>query len=147
MHYLLLSLHLLGAAVWTGGHLILALVILPRALRRGSPEELLRFEAGYERIGIPALLLQVITGLWLAYLWLPDPGAWFSLESAQSRLILTKLGLLAATLALAADARLRLIPRLAPDRLTALAWHIVPVTVLSVLFVPVGAAFRFGGWS
>lgn len=34
----LLFLHLLGAAIWVGGHLVLALGILPGALRRRDPQ-------------------------------------------------------------------------------------------------------------
>jgi len=32
-YYIALSLHILGATIWAGGHLILATTILPRALR------------------------------------------------------------------------------------------------------------------
>jgi hypothetical protein len=40
---------------------------------------------------------------------------------------------------------LRLIPKLTPEQLPALAAHVIPVTVLSVLFVLAGVAFRVGG--
>lgn len=144
-HHLLLQLHLLGAAIWTGGHLVLATSVLPRALKAKSIDELSRFEAGFERIGIPALLTQVITGVLLAWDFLP-PSAWFDLSSPSARTVLVKLGLLLATALLAAHARLFLIPKLTADRLPTLAWHIVPVTALSVLFVLAGASFRVGGW-
>jgi len=42
------------------------------------------------------------------------------------------------------DARLRIIPRLSASNLRALAWHIVPVTLIAVLFVITGVGFRFG---
>ncbi len=144
MHGILLFLHVLAATVWTGGHLVLAAVVLPGVLRRKSPDELLRFESGYERIGIPALLVQVVTGLWLAYLLIPDVGQWFNLANPVSRPITAKLLLLAITVLFAVDARLRLIPKLNKENLTAMAWHIVPVTIVSVLFVAVGVAFRTG---
>lgn len=76
----LLFLHLLGAAIWVGGHLVLALGILPGALRRRDPQAIRAFEQVYERIGIPALLLQVVSGLWLASLWLPFDH-WFGATS------------------------------------------------------------------
>jgi putative copper export protein len=139
-----LVLHILAATVWTGGHLVLALVVLPRVLRERDPEQLLRFESGYERIGIPALLVQVLTGLWLAWQRLPDLSLWFGFDDFQSRLVTFKLLLLGITALLAVDARLRIIPRLSADNLVALAWHIIPVTVVSVLFVVVGVAFRTG---
>lgn len=67
----LLFLHLLGATVWVGGHLVLLLGVLPRAMRQRDPQPVRQFEQLYERIGIPALLIQIITGFWLASLWLP----------------------------------------------------------------------------
>ncbi|MCP5360420.1 MAG: CopD family protein [Steroidobacteraceae bacterium] len=139
-----LLLHLLAATIWVGGHLILALAILPRALRRQSVAELLQYESAYERIGLPALLIQVISGVMLAHTVVPDIGRWVDLSDPIGRLVGLKLGLLALTAVFALDARLRLIPRLSSSRLTALAWHIIPVTVISVLFVVVGLSFRTG---
>ncbi len=140
----ILLLHVLAATVWTGGHLVLAFTVLPRVLRERDPAELLRFESAYERIGIPALLIQVATGLWLAHRMIPDVSQWFAFEQPVARLIAVKLALLATTIAFALDARLRIIPRLSKENLTDLAWHIVPVTVVSVLFVLVGVSFRTG---
>ena len=94
----LLFLHLLGAAIWVGGHLVLALGILPGALRRRDPQAIRAFEQVYERIGIPALLLQVVSGLWLASLWLPFDH-WFG-ATPVARALQLKLLLLAATAAL-----------------------------------------------
>lgn len=144
MYGTLLLLHVLGATVWTGGHLVLALTVLPRALATRSIDELRRFEAGYEWVGIPALAVQVATGIWLAYQLVPDPGLWLSPADPVARLVALKLGLLTTTALLAADARLRIIPGLTPARLASLAWHIVPVTIVAVLFVVVGVAFRTG---
>ncbi len=139
----MLLLHVLGATIWTGGHLVLSLVILPPVLRDRDVAALQRFESGYERLGIPALVIQVITGLYLAHHYL-SPSLWFSFESRAATLIAVKLLLLAATVGLAIHARLRLIPRLSPDNLRTLAYHIVAVTVIAVLFVVVGVSFRTG---
>ena len=49
-HHLLLIFHLLGAAIWVGGHLILAIGILPEVLKKKDPEILLNFEKKYEKI-------------------------------------------------------------------------------------------------
>lgn len=144
MYELSLLLHVLAATVWTGGHIVLSLVILPRVLRERSAEDLLRFESGYERIGIPALAVQVVTGLLLAHRMLGPSGSWFDWSEPVSRLVSLKLLLLATTVAFAVDARLRLIPKLSEENLSALAWHVVPVTLLSIAFVVVGVSFRTG---
>jgi putative copper export protein len=145
MNDYILLLHVLAATIWTGGHLVLAITILPRVLREKSPTDLLRFESGYEKVGVPALVIQVITGLLLAHNLMPDIAMWFSFDNPISRLILLKLGLLLATILFAIDARLRIIPNLTEENLLPLAYHIIPVTVISVLFVIVGVSFRTSG--
>lgn len=144
MYSIVLLLHVLGATIWVGGHLVLAVTILPRALASRDPAALLLFESGFERLGMSALLVQVLTGTWMAHTMKPEVASWFSLADPVSRLILLKLGLLAATLLTALDARWRVIPRLTPATLPALARRVVLVTALSVGFVLVGVSFRGG---
>jgi putative copper export protein len=142
---LLIVLHVLGASVWVGGHLVLATTVLPRALREDAPQVIKNFEEAFERIGVPALLLQIATGLRLASLYAP-PSRWFTLDDHAGRHIALKLGCLLATVALAAHARLSIIPRLAPGApLRQLGAHIVLVTVLAVTFALLGVSLRFGG--
>jgi putative copper export protein len=146
-YVLALSLHLLAACVWTGGHLVLALSALPRALRRRDVGVITQYEELFERVGLPALLVQVGTGLWLAHYRVEDVALWFDFGLPHARPIGYKLILLAATVALALHARLRLIPGLDAARLPLLALHIVAVTVLGILFVLVGMNLRLGlGW-
>jgi len=144
MYGVILLLHVLGATIWTGGHLVLAIAILPRVLRERSPGRLLEFESAYERVGIPALVVQVATGLWLAHRTVPELSRWLAFDDPVASLVGVKLLLLATTVAFALDARLRILPRLSERNLVALAWHIVPVTLVSVLFVVVGVSFRTG---
>ncbi|MGD9897265.1 MAG: copper resistance protein CopD, partial [Candidatus Methylacidiphilaceae bacterium] len=77
-----------------------------------------------------------------AHRLLPDWGSWIELASPTTRLVWTKLVLLGLTIGLAVHARLRVLPGLTADRLPVMAAHIVAVTVLAVLFVVVGVAFR-----
>jgi putative copper export protein len=142
---ILILLHVLGATVWVGGHLMLTLSVLPRALRQQDVPAIQRFEQAFERIGIPALLIQIATGLRLASMYAP-PSRWLGFDDHISRHLSFKLIALACTLGLAAHARLSLVPRLRPGApLRKLAWHIVLVTVLAVWFVLVGVSFRVGG--
>ncbi|MBL4576255.1 MAG: CopD family protein [Opitutaceae bacterium] len=140
-----LMLHVVSATVWTGGHLVLAITILPKALRERSVDVIRQFEMGYERIGIPALIIQVLSGFWLAYRLVPDVSQWVLCENVITQLITIKIGLLLLTMGLALDARLRIIPNLHEGNLKSLAYHIVPVTIVSVLFIIIGVAFRTGG--
>lgn len=145
MYPILFALHVLAATIWTGGHLVLALTVLPRALRARSPETLLQFEQAYEHVGMGALAVQVATGLWMALQLVPDWGRWFSPGSGLERAVSVKLLLLALTALVAAHARSRVIPQLRAETLPLMAWHVAAITVLGVGFVLTGISFRYGG--
>jgi uncharacterized membrane protein len=143
----LVIVHALAATVWTGGHLVLDLGVLPKALKLQSADVIRAYEQTFEPLGLGALVIQVITGLWMGWIYLPQFQGLFSAQSPITALISAKLVLLAATLVLAVHARLRLIPQLTDDNLTGLAWHIRGITALAIAFVVVGAGIRLGGFS
>lgn len=138
MFTLVLILHLLGAAIWTGGHLVLSIVMVPSAFKQGSVAELVRFESRYERIGIPALLLQVLSGIWLADVYVPGVLSAFSFTDRVHTVIAVKLILLIVTVLTGAHARLRLVPGLSIERLPWLAVHVFLVTIMAVVLLVLG---------
>jgi putative copper export protein len=140
---ILLILHTLGACVWVGGHLILAITILPKALKMKDPEIISTFESMFERIGIPSLIIQVVTGLRLAMIFMPI-GDWFDFSNSISALISIKIILLLITVMLAIHARFFIIPKLNADKLSMLGWHIAGVTIIAVLMLLTGLSFRMG---
>ncbi|MFS4417942.1 CopD family protein [Maribacter sp. 2307ULW6-5] len=137
----LVFLHLIAATIWTGGHLILALRYLPKALKKKDFGIIEAFEKQYEPIGLPSLLVLAATGIYFATQYAPDFFV-LDLGDHHTRHVAIKLGLLLATVLLALHARLVLIPKRA---LQPLAVHIIAVTVLSVAFVFVGFSARSGG--
>lgn len=145
MYYAVIALHLLGAAIWTGGHLVLTFVVLPDVMRTRDAAQLTAFESRFERVGIPALGVQIATGLWLAWMYAPDIGAWLRFADPVSAAIGVKLAILAATALLAGNARFRIVPHLRAETLPLMAWHIRGATALAVLFVLTGAWLRTGG--
>ena len=145
MYEALLFIHLVAASIWVGGHLVLAVSLLPEALSKRDPDLILGFERIYERIGLPAMVVQVVTGLWLALRLQPEIAAWTDWSDPVSLTISLKLACLLATVALAVHARLYIIPRLTAARLPMLGAHIVAVTAIALVFVWLGLAFRYGG--
>ncbi|HCN17693.1 MULTISPECIES: CopD family protein [Psychrobacter] len=143
LNYILI-LHLLGATIWTGGHLILALVVLSKALSSHNIDGLLQFEQLFEKIGMPALVVQIITGFWMAYQMLPNISSWFKLDNDLSILISLKVLLLLMTTLVALHARFYRIPRLSAHTLKGFSVNIILVTLFSVTFVVVGTLFRTG---
>ncbi|WP_299414589.1 copper resistance protein CopD [Acaryochloris sp. IP29b_bin.148] len=144
---LLVILHTLGATVWTGGHLVLAVTVLPSALRHRDPDRIHAFEEHFEGFGLAALLLQTLTGLWLTWIFFPGFQNFFAFQSYLSTYIAVKLSLLLGTVALALHARFFIIPNLTKETLNKLAFHIVGVTTLAVFFVVMGVGIRLGGLS
>jgi hypothetical protein len=120
---------------------VLSTVVLPSALRQHNPEALRQFEHGYERLGIPALLMQIITGLALSaqlHHWPFHTGPGFS------PWVQVKWGLLVLTLALGLHARLVLFPKLTAHNMMGLAWHIIAVTITSLALVVMGVFLHRG---
>lgn len=137
----IILIHLLCATIWTGGHLILSIGFLPAAIKKKDFSIIESFESRFERIGIPSLLILLITGLILTVYYSPD-FLEFNLGDHYTRHILIKFTLLILTVVLAIHARFYLIPK---KNLTSLSWHILAVTLLSVLFVFTGFSARSGG--
>jgi hypothetical protein len=119
-------------------------VLFLHVLAAHDPEILLAFESRFEKIGMPALLVQVASGLYMAHTLVPLPSQWLSFGSPLASLVGLKLSLLAVTVAAAVDARLRIIPTLSPATLPVMARRITLVTIVSVVFVAVGVSFRGG---
>lgn len=138
----LILFHVLGATVWVGGHLILSIGFLPPALKQRDISIILNFEKHFERIGLPSLLVQAVTGFSMAIIYVPL-SAWGSLDTTHHIYLWIKLGLLIATLALGIHARLFIIPKLTTEKLSLLALHIILVTVLGIALVITGMSFRF----
>lgn len=145
IYKILVILHLLGATVWIGGHLVLVSVVLPGARRRRDPDAILAFERGYGRLGIGALALQLVTGLWLATFWIGDWSTLLADPTPAARLAMAKLTLLVITVIIAIHADRRVLPRLTPERIRAFTIHAHVVTALAVLMLVVGASIRLGG--
>ncbi|MFL0790547.1 MAG: CopD family protein [Prochlorococcus sp.] len=142
----LVLFHVLAATVWTGGQLLLNFRVLPKALREGSVNQIRSFEELFEPLRVSSLAIQVVSGLWLLWIYLPDGRGLFSFQTQTSVLLTAKLLLLVAIVALGLHAQLRLIPNLTDETLPELAWHICAVSIVSIAFVVVGAGIRLGGF-
>jgi putative copper export protein len=144
MLFFVLVLHLIGASVWFGGHVVLLLCVVPEALSTHDPEVVIRFERPYERVGVPALLLQLITGLWLAHRYIPGVMDAFAFDDPLRRAVAVKLLLLVLTLVTGLHARSRIIPSLTAARLPFLAVHVLLITTLGLVMLVVGAFITKG---
>lgn len=145
--HLLLILHLVGATIWVGGHILLCTVILPQVWKEKSVEKLFNFESRYEWIGMPALLVMLITGVRMAYLYNVKIADWFAFETPIERVISLKLSLLFAIVMLALSAQFYVLPRLKTNihKLPLMAFHMIAVTLISLTMLILGSFVRYGG--
>ncbi|MGB4930143.1 MAG: CopD family protein [Chitinophagales bacterium] len=118
---------------------------MPEAIKRKNVAGLLEFEKKYEVIGLPALLLLVITGIWMSLNYGIPLSQWLSFSSGIETVVSCKLLLLIITFVLALHARLVLIPNLKPERLVFLTLHIFAVTAIGITMLILGTFVRYGG--
>ncbi len=136
---LLVFIHILGACIWVGGHLILIFRYLPQALKNKDVALINDYESKYEWLGIPALLTQIITGIWIGNLY---DLQFLHFGNHRNLVFNLKLITLVATLLLALHARISIIPKLKASNLSFLALHILLVSLLALTFVYLGVSFR-----
>ncbi|WP_311326341.1 CopD family protein [Capnocytophaga sputigena] len=148
-HHILLVLHLIAATIWVGGHLVLAIGYLPKALKHKDFSYIGNFEKTYEPIGMPSLAVLIITGILMAYDYNADFSSWFSFATPIERVVSLKLTFLLTTVCFAISAQTRVLPKLRKGQLNKLpemAVHIICVTLIGVLMVILGSLVRIGGW-
>ncbi|WP_448824574.1 CopD family protein [Capnocytophaga ochracea] len=147
-HHLILILHLIAATIWVGGHLVLAIGFLPKALKRKDFSYIGNFEKTYEPIGMLSLAVLVITGILMAYDYNAGLSSWFSFATPIERVVSLKLICLLTSICFAISAQTRVLPKLRKgqlNKLSEMAVHIICVTLIGVVMVILGSLVRIGG--
>lgn len=146
MHKMALILHLLGASVWVGGHLYLLIRLMPKFVKTDDVKGFIAFEKSYEPLGMIALVVQVLTGLYMMNDLVPM-SMWTSHLGYLSWLIGAKLGWLFLTIITAIHARFFVVAKLmngthTPNTLKVMALHVGLICLWSVAFVITGVGFK-----
>ena len=144
-HQITLIIHLLAGTIWVGGHLILCFRYLPKALKKKDPQVIREFEKQYEPLGIPALILLIITGILMAYDYNATISTWFLFSNDIEKVVSIKLLLLFSTLILAVHARFFIIPKLKASNLRVMSFHIIILSTIAVTMLIFGSLIRIGG--
>lgn len=148
IHHILLITHIIAATIWVGGHLVLAIGFMPKSLKNKDFSYIAIFEKTYEPIGMPSLVILVITGLLLAYDYNPDLSTWFSFSMPIERVVSLKLLCFFTSVCFAISAKTRVIPQLKKgniNKLPEMAVHITCVTLIGVIMVILGSLVKIGG--
>ena len=141
----LILLHVLGASVWAGGHLILSISFLPLALKQKDATLIKNFKDKFEPIALPSLAISLITGILMAYDLGVPISQWFSFSNPIEKIVSIKLIVLFSTIALAINAQLFVFPKLSSEKLLPVAIQIILVTLLGVTMLVLGSLVRIGG--
>jgi uncharacterized membrane protein len=144
-HQIILIIHLLAASIWVGGHLFLILRILPATLKQKDISILSDFRAKFGKIGMPSLLILVITGILLAYDYNVPFSDWFSFSNPIEKIVSIKLLLLFTTLSFAVHAQKIVFPKLTSNRMLPAIVEIIIVTLIAVSMLILGSLVRVGG--
>ncbi len=144
MLHILLIIHILSATIWVGGHILLLTRYLPKAFKDKNVRIIIDYESQFEFIGIPALLIQVVTGIWMSFIYQVKIDNWFSFSTNIEKIISIKLILLLVTIILAVHARIFIIPKLGNHNLPLLTVHIILVTFIAISMLVLGTFVRMG---
>lgn len=148
MMKLMLFLHLIGACIWVGGHLYLAIRVMPPILKDNDVPSFIKFEQSYEPLGMSALIVQVITGIYMANAYIPNLTMLFNGQSGVlGHLILGKALWLLLTIITAIHARFFIVAKLIngtynANTLKLMYGHIILICLWSIGFVATGVGFR-----
>jgi len=145
LHHVILIFHLLAAAIWVGGHLLLSFCYLPAALKKKDPHIILEFEKKFETLGMSSLVVLIITGIWMAYDFGVTFETWFSFSGGFEKVISIKLILLFLTFFCAVCAQFYVIPNLNETNIKKIAVIILSVTAIGITMLILGSTLRYGG--
>ena len=146
VYKIIIFLHILFASVWCGGYIIFSTVYLPRALKSKNAGIIKSFEESFGRIGITALTLQLITGIYLSFRYIPNFFDWFSFSYYVPVNIFLKLVLILITLFLVHYLKLVIIPKTTNENMGTASFYVYLITVIAIVLVLIGTSFRFGGF-
>ena len=144
-HQIVLIFHLLAATVWVGGHLFLAIRYLPEALKKKDASVLINFKDKFEPVGLPSLVILLVTGILMAYHYDVTFTQWFSFSNGIEKIVSIKLILLLISVGMAINAQLFVFPKVKSENLLPVAIQIITITLIGVAMLVLGSWVRIGG--
>ena len=96
-------------------------------------------------MGLPSLLILLVTGILMAYDYDVTFTKWFSFSNAIERVVSIKLILLFTTVFMAINAQLVVFPKVTSERLLPVAIQIITITSIGLAMLVLGSFVRVGG--
>ena len=149
-HTTLLFFHVLSACIWFGGYVAMCFIVLPKAKRSKDPEHFIEFERSFQKIGLPALVAQLITGPILAMRFIPNPVNWFTFQTADQDHVASKIIFLFVIMVLVFRMHSNTIPRLRagdPKAMRSATWICGWILFLIFSNIMMGMSVHTAGFS
>ncbi|MEZ4724873.1 MAG: hypothetical protein R2863_09495 [Candidatus Kapaibacterium sp.] len=140
----LVILHILGASIWIGGMLIMALGVLPKAKKSNDASLLKNYEGSFHILGMIALTIQFLTGFRLAMIYAGGMKGLFDFSNHLAVLFVWKLVLILATMGLFVIFKKKTLSSLESDKISNATSMIWLLTLISIALMVLGLGFSRG---
>jgi hypothetical protein len=145
LYKLLVIIHILGAAILVGTNLILMLSVIPKAKKAGDIGIIRGYLGGVGQMGVHALAVQLITGLWLASPQFKGISAAFQMKEVFATHVVAKVVIMILITALVIVMRRKIAPKLSMETLGGFTTTVGTLTILAIAMVALGVGLRTGG--
>ncbi len=145
LYKLLVILHILGAATLVGTNIVLLLSVIPKAKKAGDVKIIRDFLGGVGQMGVHALAVQLITGLWLATPMFKGISAAFQMKDVFMTHVVAKVVVFVVITALVVVMRRKIAPKLSMETLGSFTATVAIITILGIFLVALGVGLRTGG--
>ena len=145
LYKLLVILHILGAAVLVGTNLVVMLSVIPKAKKANDVGVIRGYLGGVGQMGVHALAVQLITGLWLASPQFKGISAAFQMKEVFATHVVAKVVIMIVITVLIIVLRRKIAPNLTMENLGGFTMTVGLVTLLGIAMVALGVGLRTGG--
>lgn len=140
----LIILHILGASIWIGGMLIMALGVLPKAKKANNASLIKDYEGSFHILGMIALTLQFLTGFRLAMIYAGGMKGLFDFSNHAAVLFMWKLVLILLTMGLFVVFKKKTLSALVNSNVSSASSMIWILTLISIALMVLGLGFSRG---
>jgi putative copper export protein len=140
----LVILHILGASIWIGGMLIMALGVLPKAKKAKDAILLKNYEGSFHILGMIALTIQFLTGFRLAMIYAGGMKGLFDFSNHLAVLFIWKLVLILITMGLFVVFKKKTLSVIDNSNISSASTLIWVLTLISITLMVLGLGFSRG---
>ncbi len=140
----LIILHILGASIWIGGMLIMALGALPKAKKANDASLLKNYEGSFHILGMIAITIQFLTGFRLAMIYAGGMKGLFDFSNHAAVLFMWKLVIVLLSAGLFVVFKKKTLSNLDNNNISSASAIVWIIAVLAIAQMVLGLGFSRG---